>query len=98
MVMQTPGEMLRKDVLRIQAALGRFAGPQTIQDILKPPEWLTIRYQREAIHKLDEAIEFYSRHERQLTTQFQLRLNELLIAREQAMRRLYQMLPRERRR
>ena len=81
-------EPLRKDAERIAKAL---KPPFRIQDILRPPLPLRIRHARTGIRQLDEVIDIYARDEARLSKAAELRLTELRILREQAVRRLTEM-------
>ena len=81
-------EPLRKDAERIAKAL---EPPFSIQDIIRPPLPLRIRHARTGIRQLDEVIDIYARDEARLSKVAELRLTELRILREQAVRRLAEM-------
>jgi len=82
-------EPLRKDAERIRQAL---QPPFGIQDIIRPPLPLRIRYARTGIRQLDEVIDMYARDEARLSKAAELRLTELRILREHAGRRLAEMV------
>ena len=82
-------EPLRRDGERIAKLL---EGPFRIGDILRPPLPLQIRQQRTGIRQLDEVIDIYTRDMTRLSKVAELRLTELSILREQAVRRLAEMV------
>ena len=82
-------EPLRRDAERIAKML---EPPFSIQDILRPPLPLRIRQARTGIRQLDEVIDIYARDVARLSKAAELRLTELRILREQAVRRLAEMV------
>ena len=111
-LLRSAGEIIRQDGTTIDKAVAgledtllrskpvplEIVSPATLENILSPPISLRRRMAREGLRRLQEAIDLYQRHEKELTQPLQLRLNELLILREQATQRLSELMPIKRRR